>query len=84
MAIVRKEITFYVTQRERGSFLAATNESPFFCFEAETEAELFALVDRALKFYVANFQKPTPVVSRDVNVSEFLPTQVIVKDLAVA
>ena len=38
------DVTIYFAQTEQGTFLAATNESPHFCFEADTQEDLEAKV----------------------------------------
>ena len=42
---------FFVGELEDGRFVAASSCSPYFCFRADTEEEVFAKVHRALTFY---------------------------------
>jgi hypothetical protein len=42
---------FFVGELADGKLVAASNSAPFFCFRADSEAELFALVGNALEFY---------------------------------
>ncbi|HEX9646534.1 MAG TPA: hypothetical protein VGB88_03490, partial [Alphaproteobacteria bacterium] len=53
------DITIYIAKTERNTFLAATNESPYFCVEADSEEELLRLAAYALRFYRNNKDTPS-------------------------
>jgi len=44
----------YVSTTESGTFLAATNEPPYFCFEADTEEALKPLIGEAISLCLKN------------------------------
>ena len=77
------DILFSTT--ERGTILAATTASPYFCFEAKDKDELYDLLKRALDFYKRHASASTPVVSRTFSVTDFRATdKVRASELAAA
>lgn len=57
-------LSICLTRTERGTFLAATNESPYLCLEAATEDAVVTLARDALAFCEQHKGTPTPVISR--------------------
>lgn len=53
-------ITLFLTQTERGTWLAATNESPYLCVEADTEQDAVRIADEAIAFRNTHASVPTP------------------------
>lgn len=45
------EHTVYLGLTDAGTFVAASNKSPFFCFEGKTEDEAQELARKALNFF---------------------------------
>ncbi len=45
------EVRVFLTDTGRGTVAAATNQSPYFCFEGATEAVVLETARRALAFY---------------------------------
>ena len=49
MTIAEKgSLLVYLSKTESGTILAASNEPPYFCFEAETEEEIQSLIQEAI------------------------------------
>jgi predicted RNase H-like HicB family nuclease len=46
------EVIVGLAQREDGKYIAASTASPYFCFEAETEAAVKQKVEAALAIYI--------------------------------
>lgn len=55
---------YFITQTKEGTWLAASVDCPYFCFEAADVDLLDAMVRRAREFYVsaARSSKPTPTI----------------------
>lgn len=43
--------SFWISATDRGTYIASSSRSPYFCFEADTEEEASALAGAALNFY---------------------------------
>jgi hypothetical protein len=48
------QVSFYVGTGKSGKHRAATNVSPFFCFEGDSEAEVIKLATEAFEFWAKN------------------------------
>jgi predicted RNase H-like HicB family nuclease len=87
MMAISADFQIYFTQRSDGTFLAASNEAPFFCFEGATESEVSQTVIRALEIYEKgvnrnDFRRPR---SETVPVTTFVPSRIrSKKDLVTA
>jgi hypothetical protein len=66
----------YIGETEHGTHLAATNESPYFCLEAESEEALIAKVEAALAFLSANRHRAVPGRAQ-TPLTSFLPKKVV-------
>ena len=77
MTVAFGDISIYLAETEHGTFLAATNKSPYFCFEAETEGAIIALVTNALRFYHANINVRVTSTTQRPTVTRFLPQRII-------
>lgn len=66
MDIISKPLDFdvYFTETDEGTFVAATNVSPYFWLEADSETALLSKLEAALTFYlnheIALSRAPTP------------------------
>ena len=70
-----REHRLYITQREDGSWLAASVSTPWFCVSGPTEAEAKSKAQRALDFWCENRGAPVKqTLSRTV--SPFAPQSV--------
>ena len=65
---------FYVAELPNGTFVAASNRAPYFCFRDVSEEAVFAKVDAALTFYYGKDRhrpamqpRPTTTVHNWVN-----------------
>ncbi len=74
---VEREFQVYLTVTDDGTYLAATNESPHFCFEGSSEQELLATVEQALTFYYQNRGRADPAPVAPAAVRRFVPNRVI-------
>ncbi|MEE9159949.1 MAG: hypothetical protein V3U60_16380 [Gammaproteobacteria bacterium] len=70
----------YVTKTERGTFLAATKESPYFCLEADTEDVLKDKVRDLISFYDASQGVRFVSPSHEFVSTQFIPTAIIRRD----
>lgn len=70
-----REFRVYFTQRENGTWLAASVASPWFCLSAATEAEARSKAERALCFWSEKRNAPLPH-SLERAVTPFAPQSV--------
>ena len=49
-------IQLLITETESGTILIATNEAPFFCFEAKDEEAAIKVAKRAISFFIRSRQ----------------------------
>lgn len=78
-------VSIYIAVKEDGRYVAATNESPYFCLEAESEEALIEKVKAALVFYSSTLGQE--VRSRTVvqSITQLVPSRVIEsEDLAIS
>ncbi len=75
----------YITETEDGLHRIATNEAPYFCVEASSEAGAIDKVRALLSFYEANANAPSKRRSTLVPVGTFATKRKIsAKDLVAA
>ncbi|MDA1097469.1 MAG: hypothetical protein O2967_00675 [Proteobacteria bacterium] len=77
---MNEKSTIYLTETTRGTFLAATNTSPYFCLEAETEAALKEKVRALILFYDASRTARFVSPSFQINATQFIPTGTIERE----
>jgi hypothetical protein len=82
------EIGVRIGVLENGNYVAVSLSSPFFCFEAQTRAEVEQSVETALAFYrrAKDSQRETPPRSKPETrtVTRLRPTATLRKALAAA
>ena len=54
----KQELRFWVCQRDDGKFLAASTETPRFCFSGDTEDAVIAKASRAFDAYFGDEFRP--------------------------
>ena len=68
---VGSEYCIYFTTTDEGKWLAASNETPFFCFEGDSEEEVERLAARALDMYERSDIPPPIMKSAVLKVGTF-------------
>jgi predicted RNase H-like HicB family nuclease len=66
---IKDDFLLYFTKTSRGTFLVASNEEPFFCFEGETQEEVEKIAVRALALYESARERPV-TESKSLSYSE--------------
>lgn len=74
----------YITETQTGTVIAATNTSPYFRFEAESEDAVIEIVRKALIFFNENKHKPSVSRAQASPVYPFHTTKVIDSEALVA
>ena len=73
-------VCIYLATLSDGTHLAATNESPYLCFQAESEEAVKAKVKAALEFYDVKRDTQRASVTTEQNITQLLPTSVIASE----
>lgn len=71
----KKSHSFYTGETDQGEFLTVSSESPYFCFQSESEAEGLAKAKRALDFYHSANGSQVKHVSPSRRVTTFVPSR---------
>ena len=83
--MTESSLKIYVSTTPDGKFFAATNQSPYFCFEAESEEAVLEKAKNGLAFYVGARAEHRASPTTEQTVTQFIPSRVVTsEDLGVS